>query len=1133
MKTTKYFVPLLGLLAILFVPPPMAYAADFTISSWDDLQQHLTIAPTIDTAFESGAQRLQLEPGTYELSDDITIDLSNPYFADKASAISAGILSFEHIDQSLSFNGNNHSITITNSEEHPLFGVLYANGLSIENLTINYPGSIQGYAFAREITSRTADQSGLKVANGLINNVHVNVAQDVTPKRVTGKATSSSNFVGSFNGTMASGFAWHLAGINVDDVHIAINGSIGSSTSDGEAPAQSAAYGFTHHFSSVTTAREWNPQAYQRLHVNDDPTVLRDLGRLTNSSITVGGDIAATGKESFATGVGYDMGECWIDNLDLSVAGTVSSTSHDIPSGTAVRSIASGVSDEVMNLTNSHIKVNAISLDVSGSNFGNTSFSGVFALAQANTKGNYLNISHNEISIPNGMTARSSVKLYGTIFQFNNWNSFGTRGVNWLQIYDQNNISVGPINLSGTSDKSVHFYALGEKARTGTDPLDTSARTELPPVELTNTTAQVESLTVSDPAGSVYVSAGLWNLSNAKHNNLTYRSMDITGNTIFYSGLGSLQNNKPERNVHPPLTQDNHLTVGDATFTVNGQNTGESSNVGWIGLLHGTIDPDQVVEHSSVTYGDVHVNASSVPQGKRVSVGGAMVPSEGSRLELSQVYLESLTIDAPNVTTFVGLGADQPRGAISDLSVLVHKDISVTAKSAYGGLMAGYQYPTSRIKNSDVQIMGEVNLNVEGGAWGAFTGYAKGSIVNSTALQMKQYLPFTYTANGATLDKVAVYGKGQPVFGLGLSGSNFNDAIITSSTMLVDAAHAGAPGYLRMGLSEQTSNNFLVAVNNPDDLPGVNRSVYSLSETGSISTSDGQALETAVRGSEPISTARIAKRAFQDTYWNDKVNRYEASYDNVPYLEEASSTLSVFGTNGNIMTSPSSGAISSYTARHAALRDASNDAVADIFGIPVVEAYTVTYDGNGNTSGEAPIDDTAYLNEQKATVLGAQTLAKQGYTFAGWNTAADGSGTSYQAGSTFAVTENVVLYAQWKKVEGGEVIIIPTHPAEPTHPDTPDTPEKPDVPDTPDLPDAPNTPDDPNNPDNLQPFQPDDTIDVVSSHRTAHPGLENGDGTGRVTAATKDEVPLAGLGFIALGTLSVALVMRRAYRMNR
>jgi uncharacterized repeat protein (TIGR02543 family) len=77
--------------------------------------------------------------------------------------------------------------------------------------------------------------------------------------------------------------------------------------------------------------------------------------------------------------------------------------------------------------------------------------------------------------------------------------------------------------------------------------------------------------------------------------------------------------------------------------------------------------------------------------------------------------------------------------------------------------------------------------------------------------------------------------------------------------------------------------------------------------------------------------------------------------------------------------------------------------------------YSVSYNGNGNTGGSAPTDSANYL--QGATVLvqsNSGNLARTGYAFSGWNTQADGTGTSYVAGNTFLMgTANVTLYAQW------------------------------------------------------------------------------------------------------------------------
>lgn len=81
--------------------------------------------------------------------------------------------------------------------------------------------------------------------------------------------------------------------------------------------------------------------------------------------------------------------------------------------------------------------------------------------------------------------------------------------------------------------------------------------------------------------------------------------------------------------------------------------------------------------------------------------------------------------------------------------------------------------------------------------------------------------------------------------------------------------------------------------------------------------------------------------------------------------------------------------------------------------------YTVTYNGNSNTSGSVPTDETAYNSGATVTVKGnTGSLARTGYTFGGWNTKEDGSGTNYAAGTgTFTITANTTLYAKWTPIE--------------------------------------------------------------------------------------------------------------------
>ena len=79
--------------------------------------------------------------------------------------------------------------------------------------------------------------------------------------------------------------------------------------------------------------------------------------------------------------------------------------------------------------------------------------------------------------------------------------------------------------------------------------------------------------------------------------------------------------------------------------------------------------------------------------------------------------------------------------------------------------------------------------------------------------------------------------------------------------------------------------------------------------------------------------------------------------------------------------------------------------------------YTVTYDANGG-SGTMTDKNSPYAYGAEATVL-TNGFTRSGYTFTGWNTQADGKGTSCKAGDSINVTGNIVLYAQWSKNSSG------------------------------------------------------------------------------------------------------------------
>ena len=76
---------------------------------------------------------------------------------------------------------------------------------------------------------------------------------------------------------------------------------------------------------------------------------------------------------------------------------------------------------------------------------------------------------------------------------------------------------------------------------------------------------------------------------------------------------------------------------------------------------------------------------------------------------------------------------------------------------------------------------------------------------------------------------------------------------------------------------------------------------------------------------------------------------------------------------------------------------------------------TVTFDANGGTGTMAPQTFTTGV----AQALTANSFTRTDYVFSGWNTSADGSGTSYSDGQSISISANMTLYAQWNGTVNG------------------------------------------------------------------------------------------------------------------
>ncbi len=116
----------------------------------------------------------------------------------------------------------------------------------------------------------------------------------------------------------------------------------------------------------------------------------------------------------------------------------------------------------------------------------------------------------------------------------------------------------------------------------------------------------------------------------------------------------------------------------------------------------------------------------------------------------------------------------------------------------------------------------------------------------------------------------------------------------------------------------------------------------------------------------------------------------------------------------------------------------------DLYAVKSEKTLAVSYDANipektsSELIGSMPDPSEGYDSNDTVDIPGNRGFRLNGYSFTGWNTASDGSGTEYQGGSSVkagdlmeaAGAHQVVLYAQWKPIKYS-VRYVSTDPEEP------------------------------------------------------------------------------------------------------
>ncbi|MBS1760065.1 MAG: InlB B-repeat-containing protein [Bacteroidetes bacterium] len=159
------------------------------------------------------------------------------------------------------------------------------------------------------------------------------------------------------------------------------------------------------------------------------------------------------------------------------------------------------------------------------------------------------------------------------------------------------------------------------------------------------------------------------------------------------------------------------------------------------------------------------------------------------------------------------------------------------------------------------------------------------------------------------------------------------------------------------------------------------------------------------------SSIYLFRRAYTITYSGNGNTGGTVPTDNNNYFSTASVTvlgntgsLTKTGFNFNGWNTAADGSGTHYNPSATFTMPANTTLYAEWAAAPI---HTVTFNANGGTGSMSPQTSASPAN------LTANTFTNSGYTFSGWNTAADGSGTAYADGALYSFSADMTLYAQW------------------------------------------------------------------------------------------------------------------------
>ena len=240
-----------------------------------------------------------------------------------------------------------------------------------------------------------------------------------------------------------------------------------------------------------------------------------------------------------------------------------------------------------------------------------------------------------------------------------------------------------------------------------------------------------------------------------------------------------------------------------------------------------------------------------------------------------------------------------------------------------------------------------------------------------------------------------------------------------SSTIARIGASRGAEIYLYYGSTRYTGNTISLTYNEALSAGDAVAYCYNSSDTSKINLTNNLATYYQL-------SYTSANKKYSVEYKNFSIivnmaagtGSYQLSQSTATYASTVTITLSLAA--GYEMGTTSLSYSNCYISRSGNVLTVTNISADVTIGInPTKITFSFHYNGNGNTGVRYDGADGYGFSIARSVNYGDEIevlknpYVKTDYTFVGWNTKADGTGTPYAVGDTFVITEDTVLYAQW------------------------------------------------------------------------------------------------------------------------